>query len=77
MLELLSECARDLPPQGRATHRDLLDLHLLPLRQGGLAPVGGGAYLVAGSRPQALLPQFPNITDVLLGWLGEKPSGGP
>ena len=58
-LELLSECARDLPPHGgRASHRELVGLHLLPLRSGGLAPVGGTAYLVAGSRPQALLPHL-------------------
>ena len=66
-LELLSECARDLPPRGggggrvtKASHRDLLDLQLLPLRTGGLAPVGGHAtpYLVAGARAQTLLPHL-------------------
>jgi len=47
-------------PQGKASHRDLLDLHLLPLRTGGLAPVGGHAtpYLVAGARAQTLLPHL-------------------
>ena len=75
-LELLSECARDLPSHGgRASHRELVGLHLLPLRSGGLAPVGGTPYLVAGSRPQALLPHLaPRFVHPLC---IEHPAGAP